>query len=147
MKAIELFALVGIVAMVAVACRNGPEESANPAAEESANTTTGESATAPTEEAASADAAPEAEAADTAATEETGDAPAERAERPQPEPPRAEGDRLAELLSSDDYLLLDVRRPDEIEELGTVEGYLNIPIEELADRLEEVPRDRPILTA
>ena len=36
---------------------------------------------------------------------------------------------------------------DELEERGTVEGYLNIPIEELADRLEEVPRDRPILTA
>ena len=34
-----------------------------------------------------------------------------------------------------------------IVERGTVEGYLNIPIEELADRLEEVPRDRAILTA
>ncbi|MCH7824078.1 MAG: CoA-disulfide reductase, partial [Acidobacteria bacterium] len=71
----------------------------------------------------------------------------ERRERPRPEAPRAEGDRLAELLTSGDFLLLDVRRPDEIERLGTVEGYLNIPIEELADRLEEVPRDRPILTA
>jgi rhodanese-related sulfurtransferase len=63
-----------------------------------------------------------------------------------PEAPRAEGDRLAELVDSDAYLLLDVRSPEEIAELGTVEGYLNIPIEELAERLDEVPRDRPILT-
>lgn len=68
-------------------------------------------------------------------------------DRPAPQAPRAAGDRLADLLASDDYLLLDVRRPDELEERGTVEGYLNIPIEELADRLDEVPRDRPILTA
>ena len=67
--------------------------------------------------------------------------------RPEPEAPRAEGDELAELLGSGDYLLLDVRRPEELEEHGTVEGYLNIPIEELADRLDEVPRDRPVLTA
>lgn len=68
-------------------------------------------------------------------------------ERREPQAPRAEGDRLADLLTSEDYLLLDVRRPDELEERGTVEGYLNIPIEQLAERLDEVPRDRPILTA
>jgi hypothetical protein len=127
MKAIKFFALVGLVALVAVACQSAPEESAN----------------APAEEAVAATAAPNADAADAPAAA----APAEQPERREPEAPRAEGDRLAELLASDDYLLLDVRRPDELERLGTVEGYLNIPIEELADRLDEVPRDRPILTA
>ena len=127
MRAIKFCALVGVVALVAVACESAPEETAN----------------APADEAVAADAAPNADAA----PERTADAPAERRERPQPNAPRAEGDRLAELLASDDYLLLDVRRPEELEERGTVEGYLNIPVEELADRLEEVPRDRPILTA
>ena len=127
MKAIKFFALAGLVALVAVACQSVPEETAN----------------APAEEAVAANAAPNADAADAPVA----DAPAEQPERRAPEAPRAEGDRLAELLASDDYLLLDVRRPDELERLGTVEGYLNIPIEELADRLEEVPRDRPILTA
>lgn len=80
----------------------------------------------------------------------TADSAAQSASAPArsaPQAPRAEGDRLAGLINSDAYLLLDVRRPEEIAELGTVEGYLNIPIEELADRLDEVPRDRPILTA
>ena len=33
------------------------------------------------------------------------------------------------------------------QELGTVEGYVNIPIDQLADRLDELPRDQRILTA
>ena len=37
--------------------------------------------------------------------------------------------------------------PEELEELGTVEGYTNIPIDQLADRLDELPKDKPILTA
>ncbi|HJO30116.1 MAG TPA: hypothetical protein QGG30_06490 [Acidobacteriota bacterium] len=47
----------------------------------------------------------------------------------------------------DEVFLLDVRRPSELEEFGMVAGYTNIPIDELADRLNELPRDRPILTA
>ena len=73
--------------------------------------------------------------------------PTEPERRPEPKAPKAEGARLAELIASEEYLVLDVRRPDEIEEHGTIEGYLNIPIDELADRLGEVPRDRPVLTA
>ncbi len=126
MRAIKFCALVGVVAFVAVACQSAPEDAVNAPANE-----------------AVAVSAPEANAP---AAEAVADQ-AQRRERAVPEAPRAEGDRLAELLASDDFLLLDVRRPDEIERLGTVEGYLNIPIEELADRLEEVPRDRPILTA
>jgi rhodanese-related sulfurtransferase len=40
-----------------------------------------------------------------------------------------------------------VREPEEIEELGTIEGYVNIPIGELESRLDELPRDKTILTA
>lgn len=137
MRAIKLCALVGVVALVVVACQSAPEGAVNAPADEAV---AGNAAAGATADAASA---PEANAP----AAEAAAAQPERRERPRPEAPRAEGDRLAELLTSGDFLLLDVRRPDEIERLGTVEGYLNIPIEELADRLEEVPRDRPILTA
>ena len=137
MKAIKLCAVVGVAAIAVAACQSA-DDAANVSAEDAANGN-----------AVAANAAPNANGAPNAdaTAEPSADAPAERPERPQPEAPRAEGDRLAELLASEDYLLLDVRRPEELEERGTVEGYLNIPIEELADRLEEVPRDRPILTA
>ncbi len=56
-------------------------------------------------------------------------------------------DSVAErLVAGEDIFLLDVRRPDEIEEHGAIEGYTNIPIEELESRLSEVPRDKPIVT-
>jgi rhodanese-related sulfurtransferase len=42
-------------------------------------------------------------------------------------------------------LLLDVREPEEYAH-GHAPGAVNIPQAELASRLEEVPRDRPILT-
>jgi NADPH-dependent 2,4-dienoyl-CoA reductase/sulfur reductase-like enzyme/rhodanese-related sulfurtransferase len=43
-------------------------------------------------------------------------------------------------------LLLDVRDPDELEELGKLPGAINIPLAELRDHLEELPRDRKIVT-
>ena len=81
--------------------------------------------------------APATETADTQA------APAEAAAKA----PRITGDQLAEVFAKADVFVLDVRRPDELQQLGTVAGYTNIPIEELGDRLDELPRDRPILTA
>ena len=63
------------------------------------------------------------------------------------EAPRIEAKQIEELLREGDLYFLDVREPQEIEELGTIEGYLNIPVDQLADRLDEVPRDKPILTA
>lgn len=126
MRATMLCALLAVVAMAALACASPPEESADVAVPTSASgqgSTTAEPA------------------------QPTPPEPEKRERRPEPKAPRAEGDGLAELLASEDYLLLDVRRPEELEEHGTVEGYLNIPIEELADRLDEVPRDRPVLTA
>ena len=41
---------------------------------------------------------------------------------------------------------LDVREPKEIEELGSVEGYVNIPVGQLEARLKEVPKDKLIIT-
>ena len=87
--------------------------------------------------------APATETADTQA------APAKAAD-PMPvadDTPRITGDQLAEVFANTDVFVLDVRRPDELQQLGTVAGYTNIPIEELGDRLDELPRDRPILTA
>jgi rhodanese-related sulfurtransferase len=42
--------------------------------------------------------------------------------------------------------MLDVREPKEIEELGSVEGYVNIPLGQLESRLNEVPKDKLIIT-
>ena len=63
------------------------------------------------------------------------------------EAPQLEGAELAAALEDEGIFLLDVREPSELEELGTVEGYVNIPIDQLADRLDEIPRDKRILTA
>jgi NADPH-dependent 2,4-dienoyl-CoA reductase/sulfur reductase-like enzyme/rhodanese-related sulfurtransferase len=41
-------------------------------------------------------------------------------------------------------VLLDVRTPREIES-GGVEGAVNIPVDDIRDRLEEIPQDKPIL--
>jgi rhodanese-related sulfurtransferase len=51
---------------------------------------------------------------------------------------------LAELRARpDDAVLLDVREPDEFFD-GHVPGAINLPQAELAGRLHDVPRDRPI---
>ena len=60
---------------------------------------------------------------------------------------RIEVQDIDRVLAESDALLLDVRDPEEIEELGTIEGYVNIPIGELESRLDELPRDKTILTA
>lgn len=36
---------------------------------------------------------------------------------------------------------LDVREPKEIEDLGTIEGYVNIPMSQLEARIKEIPKD------
>ena len=36
---------------------------------------------------------------------------------------------------------LDVREPKELEELGTIDGHVNIPMSQLEARLSEIPRD------
>lgn len=44
----------------------------------------------------------------------------------------------------DDALLLDVRKPEEVE-LGTIEGSVNIQLDELRDRLDEIPKGKKII--
>ncbi|MCG8478455.1 MAG: DsrE/DsrF/DrsH-like family protein, partial [Spirochaetales bacterium] len=44
----------------------------------------------------------------------------------------------------DEMALIDVRTPEEFE-LGTVEGAINVPLYELRDRLDEIPRDKTIV--
>lgn len=50
------------------------------------------------------------------------------------------------LKDSKNIFFLDVREPKEIEELGSVKGYVNIPLGELEKRLNEVPKDKLIIT-
>ena len=40
---------------------------------------------------------------------------------------------------------LDVREPKELEELGTIDGHVNIPMSQLEARISEIPRDALIV--
>jgi hypothetical protein len=60
---------------------------------------------------------------------------------------RIKADEIDALMASGKVFFLDVREPKEIEQLGSYEGYVNIPITELERRLSELPKDRLILTA
>jgi rhodanese-related sulfurtransferase len=70
----------------------------------------------------------------------------------QPGPPMDESKRvnpedIDKLLADGKVVLLDVREPKELEEMGTVEGSIHIPLGQLETRLGELPKDRVILTA
>ena len=54
--------------------------------------------------------------------------------------------QIDEVLSDEQVLLLDVRTAPELAESGTIPGAVHIHLGELADRLDELPRDRPVLT-
>lgn len=57
-------------------------------------------------------------------------------------------EELSKLLEKRENLFfLDVREPKEIEQLGSVKGYVNIPLGQLERRLKEVPRNKLIITA
>ncbi len=60
---------------------------------------------------------------------------------------RIKADDINELLADGKVLFLDVREPTELEDLGTIEGHVNIPLGQLEERLDELPKDRAILTA
>ena len=60
---------------------------------------------------------------------------------------RVQAADLDAVLGDENVVLLDVREPWELEEFGTREGYVNIPLGELEDRLDELPKDKTILTA
>ncbi|MFN7545615.1 MAG: rhodanese-like domain-containing protein [Acidobacteriota bacterium] len=59
-----------------------------------------------------------------------------------------DADELEKFIKEQSNLFfLDVRDPKEIEELGSLKGYVNIPLADLEKRLSEVPKDKTILTA
>lgn len=61
-------------------------------------------------------------------------------------PPKINADELRDLIRSKaDVLYLDVREPKEIAELGSVPGYRNIPVGQVATRLAEIPKDKPLV--
>lgn len=70
--------------------------------------------------------------------------------QPAPAPPKAPkmaSDDVLALVEKGEVFFLDVREPKELEELGTFEGYVNIPVGQLEKRLAEVPKDKAIITA
>ena len=82
---------------------------------------------------------------------ETGNAPQATGSTPQPTSDgspaqQLKGQAITDALQDSDLFILDVRTAAEIPEQGTIEGAVRIHIDELAGRLDELPRDRPILT-
>ena len=56
-------------------------------------------------------------------------------------------EELAQALEKKDKVfLLDVREPNELTEAGAIDGYVNIPLGQLQNRLKEVPKDKLIIT-
>ena len=46
---------------------------------------------------------------------------------------------------NDDQILLDVRNPGELENVGFISGAVNIPVDQLRQRMNELPKDREII--
>ncbi|MBR9874213.1 MAG: FAD-dependent oxidoreductase [Vibrionaceae bacterium] len=46
---------------------------------------------------------------------------------------------------TDDQVLLDVRNPGELESVGYIEGAINIPVDQLRHRMDELPKDKEIV--
>ena len=53
--------------------------------------------------------------------------------------------QLARLLQQPDVVLLDVRTPDEYEQLGHVPGAVLFPMDQIPARLGELPTDQPLV--
>ena len=60
---------------------------------------------------------------------------------------RVDPSDLDAVLADTNIVLLDVREPWELERFGTRNGYINIPLAELESRLDELSKDKTILTA
>ena len=61
--------------------------------------------------------------------------------------PKMTSDEVMALLEKGAVFFLDVREPKELEDLGTLEGYVNIPLGQIEKRLNEIPKDKAIITA
>lgn len=60
-----------------------------------------------------------------------------------------EADEAREWIASQregSYTLLDVRQPEEYEQVGHLPGAVLIPLPELPDRLAELDHSKPVLT-
>ena len=55
-------------------------------------------------------------------------------------------EELEKYMNDKRVFFLDVREPDEIKKLGSVPGYVNIPLGQLEKRMNEVPKDKLIVT-
>ncbi len=63
-----------------------------------------------------------------------------------PEPTTFDAVDLKKRLDAgEDLFLLDVRRRDELETEGAIEGYVHIPLDELEARMSEIPKDKPLV--
>jgi hypothetical protein len=74
-------------------------------------------------------------------------APGQAAPAAKPQAPKMASDDVMALLEKGEVFFLDVREPKELEELGTLEGYVNIPLGQIEARLKEIPKDKAIITA
>jgi rhodanese-related sulfurtransferase len=70
-----------------------------------------------------------------------------QAQPPAPKAPKMASDDVLALVEKGEVFFLDVREPKELEELGTFEGYVNIPLGQIEKRLNEIPKDKAIITA
>ena len=71
---------------------------------------------------------------------------AQAAPAAQPKAQKMASDDVMALLEKGEVFFLDVREPKELEELGTLEGYVNIPLGQIEARLAEIPKDKAIIT-
>lgn len=55
-------------------------------------------------------------------------------------------DDLKQYLQEGKYYFLDVREPSELQQYGSVKGYVNIPLGQVEKRMSEIPKDRTIVT-
>ena len=92
-------------------------------------------------------------AAITVQAQEAAPSPAVAASKPYVAPPwtyktkqlsREDVDRL--LGNPKKLLVIDVRRPDELVKYGSLAVYLNIQLDDLAEALDYIPKDRTIIT-
>ncbi len=66
---------------------------------------------------------------------------------PTPKAQKMTSDDVMVLLEKGEVFFLDVREPKELVDLGTLDGYVNIPLGQIESRLSEIPKDKAIITA
>ena len=63
-------------------------------------------------------------------------------------PKKLTPEELKQMIDSkQQFFFLDVREPKELEEVGTIKGYVNIPLGQLEARVNEIPKGVAIVGA